>query len=532
MAAVDFLKTVDKVAATVNAWIDEYELQPMCTGPQALVDKILDYLVEADLAYKQVYPPDVVGVHPKNRYGEGLDPVEVHGLIDKILNAGFSRKALGRAIAAEVPPNELGVRHVQFNHELVLHSMQLLPALSAHASILSLGCSHTNATGRCVKLGAKALHPTIADADGNLSLARMRERSPDYADFCEHGMQWTVIRHHVEVKCPRLFDLLQQGANIGQQSAIQESPMSVLLALHQEMLKGIQWKEAAAKLARLKPPHAASMLDMAEFVHVWSGGEDGWMLKGISQYVKGLAYSHPPPARAWGSLAKLTLTQAPLYIQAVVKAFYSAHTRFVRDGESRLLTSADIGAIAGRIKPFAMQATVVMTEFRAMLDAAMFVSDRTRCIGDLDVALVLHVHGKCKDSATIHDVARLHYDDLKRQHGELMPPMPNAWGVAVTPSDSHKASTIRCVTADASLAHASVELARKGFKVGSQVHIRESADVIFEITALDGNSVDLKHGKDEAVKVTAEKLLDEYVVAKMTTQDRVYIHIYIYIKIY
>jgi hypothetical protein len=41
--------------------------------------------------------------------------------------------------------------------------------------------------------------------------------------------------------------------------------------------------------------------------------------------------------------------------------------------------------------------------------------------------------------------------------------------------------------------------------------------------------VDLKHGKDEAVKVTAEKLLDEYVVAKMTTQDRVYIHIYIYI---
>ena len=217
-----------------------------------------------------------------------------------------------------------------------------------------------------------------------------------------------------------------------------------------------------------------------------------------------------------------------MHIQAVVKAFYSAHTRFVRDGEPRLLTSADIGAIAGRVKPFVMQATVVVTEFRAILGAAIVVPDRTRCIGDLDVALVLRVHGKCKDSATIHDVARLHYDDLKRQHGELMPPMPDAWGIAAAPSDSHTASTTRCVTPDASLAHASVELARKGFKVGSQVHIRESADVVFEITALDGNNVDLKHGKDEAVKVTAEKLLGEYVVAKMATQDRVYIDIYIH----
>ena len=67
----------------------------------ATVDTIIGKLEKAGLAYRMRIPPSLVGVHPINRNGYGLSPVEMHALGSDIVKLGWSWQACAHAVRIE-----------------------------------------------------------------------------------------------------------------------------------------------------------------------------------------------------------------------------------------------------------------------------------------------------------------------------------------------------------------------------------------------------------------------------------------------
>ena len=86
---LDIKRRYDMVDATVVSLRDECKQLLKSVG-----------LMETDLINSKV-----LGVHPGNRYGDGVVPTEVLGLIADIFGNGFSDKALDDPTAFGMPPS-------------------------------------------------------------------------------------------------------------------------------------------------------------------------------------------------------------------------------------------------------------------------------------------------------------------------------------------------------------------------------------------------------------------------------------------
>ena len=71
----------------------------------ALRDEAKAILRANDCLPRVTPPPSDVGVHPDNRYGDGLEPSDVIGLIADIYGQGFSVKALQDPTYCQVHPH-------------------------------------------------------------------------------------------------------------------------------------------------------------------------------------------------------------------------------------------------------------------------------------------------------------------------------------------------------------------------------------------------------------------------------------------
>lgn len=322
-ASCNMTATVERVAAKVNTMIAECEAQaPAGGGLKRLTDEALALLEREGLAYRQQVAPQFVGVHPNNRWGDGLVPVDVHDLVELILKTGWSWSEVGKAMAAELPPGELGAKYAEFNDSLAKSSGGLLPQVKSETlQLLSFSCSHTNAGLHAIKAGARALHSTVADSEQRLSLARLAEREPEMARACHQGLHWLVLRWQIEVACPNLLTLLQQSANLAQVVARQETDVQCLLQVHAlatKMGSAIDWESVAKQVSNYRPDIAGQVADFCEFVRVWSGGPDAPILKEIDSYIKGLDVKRKVRGSILAAFAKAPLAQAALYVQARV----------------------------------------------------------------------------------------------------------------------------------------------------------------------------------------------------------------------
>ena len=57
-----------------------------------IATKIEELCIEAGLAYLDDVKPWESGVHENNRFGSGVDPFDVHGLLDTFIDDSFSYK--------------------------------------------------------------------------------------------------------------------------------------------------------------------------------------------------------------------------------------------------------------------------------------------------------------------------------------------------------------------------------------------------------------------------------------------------------
>ena len=113
--------------------------------------KIVELLKQAAIIYVVSLPQSLVGVHPKNKDGIGVTTEDVHVLLTKIIQAGWS-DSQPDPFCVEYGPTHASV-YMTFNQKLVDMSGGRLAPVSEAMKYLSIGASHCNQVLRAVECG-------------------------------------------------------------------------------------------------------------------------------------------------------------------------------------------------------------------------------------------------------------------------------------------------------------------------------------------------------------------------------------------
>jgi hypothetical protein len=378
IASMSIAAALDEVGPKVNALLADLEQsgEGKQTRIKTVVDKILEMALESGLAYKEKVSNAAVGVDPSNRYGDGLHPLDVHELLLEIAHQGWSNAEVQRACAAELLPGAAGQAAKDFNARLVANSDGLLAPLDPDAiRLTTVACSHTVAGLRVALFGARGVHKEIC-VDGFVSKERLMELSPEMRDPVENGITWTILRHQLVHRCPRLLHVVQEAGNIGHGIERKQTKVQTLLQIFARANAApgsgdIDWKVLVKAIELHRPFLRGQCMDMAMYVQKWAGGEKGELLHELERFSKSLTLKRDIHASFFGALSKVELTQVALYVTAMIKAQMSCPEKYVKEGEARMLTSTDVSSISGRHKQYVLTAVKEMARARELVRASM-----------------------------------------------------------------------------------------------------------------------------------------------------------------
>ena len=397
-----WLQKLDIVGDAINDRIAKYKKDPAQDGLQAIKDWALQMLETTGLAYYERVPPQFCGVWPGNRGGAGLVSAHMAAVVDSIVLFGWSWKQTAMACAGEIAPSDTSVQ--EFNEQLHEMASGYLGDVTETLTRQVLECGHTTAGLNAVRTGAIAMHGTIADVNGKLSLARLQERPQckEHVNAIEIGLNYLVIRHQVQAKCPGLYPIISKAGNLAAETHQAESLWQSLQIIHKyaTSMPTPTQGEIKAMIASMMPRYADAADDLLAFVQCWSGGADGALLKSVSDFIKVTPHQRDIPTSILGAFAKVSLREAPVYVEACMMAMFNQPAgKHVEKGSNsvRLFTTTDVANISDKLRPFVLDASKILKQARqtiAALGNDIDMAQACKVLGDLDTRIVMRVHGK------------------------------------------------------------------------------------------------------------------------------------------
>ena len=85
-------KMLDRIRAMIAECAAKGEGQD---EKRALAESIVKQLKDGNFATEDVIKHSKIAVHPDNRHGVGVDPLDAHALLGRICRDGFSQEELG-----------------------------------------------------------------------------------------------------------------------------------------------------------------------------------------------------------------------------------------------------------------------------------------------------------------------------------------------------------------------------------------------------------------------------------------------------
>ena len=150
----------------------------------------------------------------------------------------------------------------------------------------------------------------------------------------------------------------------------------------------------------MKPHFAGCLKETSDFAASWSGGDESPGLNEAETYAKSLKVRKEPEDGQLAILAKANLKRAPKWPIACLKTLLQAPEQFCgRKGEACMFTSADVKQMETSLLPQITAACQIMDKAKAWLGpgAMQALPALTqKLMGDMDVRLVMHVHGFAK----------------------------------------------------------------------------------------------------------------------------------------
>jgi hypothetical protein len=231
------------------------------------------------LLTKQRIHPRFTLPHPLNRFGDILVGANVQPHILDIVDVGFSWSEVANAAAFDMPSDPKAVEVIESAVARVVEATggRLAAVVPGQAKVLVCVCTHTTAGLHAVHVGARSDIDKLSN-DGKLSIAKIRERDPDFGVAVDEGIEYHVIDRIVAETWPNFVKLVQEAGNATGGVAKGDTWMHNLLRVYNFAKDGsennqhIDWDKVREQCLRSKPTHAHDIADMMRFVQQWSGG--------------------------------------------------------------------------------------------------------------------------------------------------------------------------------------------------------------------------------------------------------------------
>ena len=376
----------------------------------SLRDAAMDILRKAGLVYKIRMHSRFVGVHPRNRYGDGIVPANVFKLLLAIFAQGFSERQLDHPTAVEVPPagHPARAKIIEFNKNCMADSHGRLPAYEDDTEIIkiiSATCGHTSQGLRCLWHEVECDESTPIATNGRLSLEVAKMLQPKYAEAASEGIVWEVVYWKVEEEYPAIMDLFQEAGNQRNMLSKGESRLEVLMKMHgvakrrfHELDKGDAeatpeeveevWETVRKAAMRGNPPFSEEVCELLDFVRYLSGGiENPIYLTSMRDFIRTLKVERQIEGAIWGAVSRVRIgapNAAPTLRVACLWAMAGASDTYGVGEEQTLLATGDIQALGGKHLPHAVAAD-------EMLRTALAILEQHANSNDLNAKLIFYV---------------------------------------------------------------------------------------------------------------------------------------------
>ena len=205
----DFAKEAKRVKPEIEGLMASCDLSDASSEGKGkmktVLEKILQVLMLAGLAYKETMKCDRMGVHPDNRFGTGVDPVQVHTLLWMIVQQGWAwLEVAGRAIAFAVSPKRAKEQRA-FNENLVELSGGTLAPIGPDLRALTVAGSHTTQVLKAVNGQIKGMPEAFEsqssglwDGNGFLDQKLIFEACPEMQKAVADGIEYIIVRAEAE----------------------------------------------------------------------------------------------------------------------------------------------------------------------------------------------------------------------------------------------------------------------------------------------------------------------------------------------
>ena len=389
---------------------------------QPAVDDIKRMCIDADLAYTIPIFGRNCGIHPDNRAGTGVDPFNAHRLALKITNQGYSESKLENPMGFEPAGTETAASAQRRNMQMKFNATNFAEANGYLKEIafydvtyLPVTCAHTFAALNIIEGECKGLNKEFIGDTGFVDKEKVLKLCPSWKKAMEDGIPCTVFRRELEEACPDLAAFLSKAGNQSHDVHSKETMVQLMLALHQmygaktgigtvpaESASSDQlWDQIAAEMIIMKPHFKDAVPEAIKFVREWSGGEDCAELLEAETFAKSLKLRREPDRGQVGLLAGANIRRAPKWPTMCVKTLMCGAEQFCR-GENcaRMFTSTDIKNMETTKLPEIMAAIQLVDKAREWVHRDINNAWVVTLIGEMEVRLVMHVHGIAKKVKT------------------------------------------------------------------------------------------------------------------------------------
>ena len=522
-----------------------------------LRDRVMDILRDAGLIYKQKLHSRFVGVHPKNRYENGIIPASVITLLLRIFAQGFSERQLDHPTAVECPPIGHSKRKniISFNVKCMADSLGRLPAYEDNGEmikILSATCGHTSQGLRCLWHGVECDESSSLAPNGHLSLDVMKMQQPKYALAASEGIEWDIVHWQVEDEFPAIMDLFQQAGNQRNMLSKGESRLEVLMKMHAAAKRRFNefdkrhdgddatsaeveelWESVRKVAMRGNPPFYEEIGDLLDFVRYLSGGmEDPIYLHVMRDFIRTLKVERQIKGPMWGVASRVRIgaaNAAPSLRIACLWAMAGASDTYGVGEEQTLLTTADIQALGSKHLPHALAADEMLLAAEAILKLHAEENVNAMLIFYvLAIRIVHHIFRK-EDPArgVFHTMAAIGHTFCIELATLLQKPIQSPWsgskGTVVAssvPRTSAKSAVVEF--ADGAVQNSERLLLAKGYEVGGYA-FRIADKTRFKIIVLDAQ-VHMEDDLGESLYVRSGAMLGGGFRPMKAEKEIVHIH--------
>ena len=378
------------------------------------VDAIFSLCLKSGWGYREDnVPHKSVAWHDSNRFGAGIDAIDLHGLLDNIIDQskGWSWPSCGVGRAFEKAPTgtERHAAQVAKINECIEAADGYLPNLKEYdVRILSVANTHTE--GVCSSI----YHQTKGNQEkyctsGRIDKEKMFRLVPSFRKPVEVGLPWEIIKHEIEAAIPTLPLYIQEAENLNHGSQREETKVQTMFRLHAQGLmyssagKDIPWAKIGEDAERAKPILKGHAKGLCSFVNTFAGGDDPKLLKRLDKFSKYLKVRRDLPGAVLGVIGNATkLLPFPEYARSIVMAMLVSPVSFTKNSTmSTLMTGVDINALLEPKKLYTklVEAEAVLTKAEEIVHK--LPGDHERLVDELGIELVMCIHKKTSKTRNV-----------------------------------------------------------------------------------------------------------------------------------